>query len=93
MDRGKVEATIREIIACQLLGKDPEQDLESFLSNRETEIIDETSIVNDLGADSLDSVELVMELEEEFDISITDAEAEGLHRVSDYVAVVLRKTE
>ncbi|MCH8961668.1 MAG: acyl carrier protein [Bacteroidetes bacterium] len=36
----------------------------------------ETSFVNDLGADSLDTVELVMELEEEFDITIPDEDAE-----------------
>ena len=42
----------------------------------------ETSFVNDLGADSLDTVELVMELEEEFDISIPDEAAEKIQKVS-----------
>ena len=41
----------------------------------------ETSFVNDLGADSLDTVELVMELEEEFDINIPDDEAENIQKV------------
>ena len=41
----------------------------------------ETSFVNDLGADSLDTVELVMELEEEFDINIPDDAAEEIQTV------------
>ena len=48
----------------------------------------ETSFVNDLGADSLDTVELVMEFEDEFDISIADEDAEKIQTVGqaiDYV--------
>ncbi|MCA9192452.1 MAG: acyl carrier protein [Planctomycetales bacterium] len=48
----------------------------------------ETHFVNDLGADSLDTVELVMELEEEFDISIPEEAAEKIQRVGqaiDYI--------
>ena len=48
----------------------------------------ETSFVNDLGADSLDTVELVMEFEDEFDISIPDEDAEKIRTVGqaiDYV--------
>jgi len=48
----------------------------------------ETSFVNDLGADSLDTVELVMELEEEFDINIPDDAAEKIQTVGqaiDYI--------
>jgi len=41
--------------------------------------------VNDLGADSLDTVELVMELEEEFDISIPDESAEKIQKVGEAV--------
>ena len=41
----------------------------------------ETSFINDLGADSLDTVELVMEFEEEFDITIPDEEAEKIQTV------------
>ncbi|HBE66886.1 MAG TPA: acyl carrier protein [Planctomycetaceae bacterium] len=45
----------------------------------------ETHFVNDLGADSLDTVELVMELEEEFDISIPEDSAEKIQRVGEAV--------
>ncbi len=45
----------------------------------------ETSFVNDLGADSLDTVELVMELEEEFNISIPDEAAEKIQKVGEAV--------
>ena len=45
------------------------------------QITPETSFVNDLGADSLDTVELVMELEEEFDINIPDDVAEKIQTV------------
>ena len=45
----------------------------------------ETSFVNDLGADSLDTVELVMELEEEFDITIPDDAAEKIQTVGQAV--------
>ncbi|MDK1030686.1 MAG: acyl carrier protein [Planctomycetia bacterium] len=45
------------------------------------QITGETSFVNDLGADSLDTVELVMEFEDEFDISIPDEDAEKIQTV------------
>ncbi|MEI8374305.1 MAG: acyl carrier protein [Planctomycetota bacterium] len=45
----------------------------------------DTSFVNDLGADSLDTVELVMELEEEFDINIPDEAAEKIQTVGQAV--------
>ena len=48
----------------------------------------ETSFVNDLGADSLDTVELVMELEDEFDISIPDEEAEKIQTVGQAVKYI-----
>ena len=51
----------------------------------------ETSFINDLGADSLDIVELVMELEEEFDMSIPDEDAEKIRTVGDAVEYI-RKT-
>ena len=48
-------------------------------------IAPETSFVNDLGADSLDTVELVMELEEEFDLSIPDEDAEKIQTVGEAI--------
>lgn len=52
------------------------------------EITAETSFVDDLNADSLDTVELVMELEDEFDMSIPDEEAEKIKTVGDAVTYV-----
>jgi acyl carrier protein len=51
-------------------------------------ITPETSFVNDLGADSLDTVELVMELEEEFDINIPDDAAEKIQTVGQAVKFI-----
>ena len=51
-------------------------------------ITPETSFVNDLGADSLDTVELVMELEEEFDINIPDDAAEKIQTVGQAVQFI-----
>ena len=49
------------------------------------QITKETSFINDLGADSLDTVELVMALEEEFDLEIPDEDAEKIATVGDAV--------
>jgi acyl carrier protein len=62
------------------------------------EITRETSFINDLNADSLDTVELVMEFEDEFDMSIPDEEAEKIQTVGaaiDYIVKVAqtKKTE
>ncbi|MEO1514392.1 MAG: acyl carrier protein [Bacteroidota bacterium] len=46
-----------------------------------TEVTPEASFTNDLGADSLDTVELIMEFEKEFDISIPDEQAENIQTV------------
>jgi acyl carrier protein len=70
-----VAERVKEIIVEQL-GVDPE------------EVTMEASFVNDLGADSLDTVELVMALEEEFNMEIPDEEAEKLDTVGkaiDYI--------
>ena len=47
----------------------------------ESEVTHEASFTNDLGADSLDTVELIMEFEKEFDISIPDEQAENIQTV------------
>ncbi|MEL6109591.1 MAG: acyl carrier protein [Planctomycetota bacterium] len=67
-----VEDRVVDIVAEQL-GVDKEK------------ISRDTSFVNDLGADSLDTVELVMELEEEFNISIPDEAAEKIQKVGEAV--------
>ena len=55
------------------------------LGVEESEVTAEASFTNDLGADSLDTVELIMEFEKEFDISIPDDEAEGIQTVGDAI--------
>lgn len=52
------------------------------------DVIPEAHFVNDLGADSLDLVELIMSMEEVFDIEISDDEAEKLVRVKDAIAYI-----
>ena len=58
------------------------------LSVEETEVTNEASFTNDLGADSLDSVELIMEFEKEFGISIPDDQAEKITTVGDAIAYI-----
>ncbi len=65
-----VKAKIKEII-CEQLSVSPE------------DVVDEASFVEDLGADSLDLVEMIMALEEAFDISIADEDAEKIKTVKD----------
>ncbi|HSV26348.1 MAG TPA: acyl carrier protein [Sedimentisphaerales bacterium] len=70
-----IEAKVIEIVSEQM-GVD------------KSEITRETSFINDLNADSLDTVELVMEFEDEFDMSIPDEEAEKIQTVGaaiDYI--------
>ena len=52
------------------------------------QVTSEASFVDDLGADSLDTVELVMALEEEFDVEIPDDDAENIRTVKEAVAFV-----
>ena len=54
----------------------------------ETAITEEASFIDDLGADSLDLVELIMALEEEFGIEIPDADAEKVVTVGDVVSYI-----
>lgn len=71
-----IEAKIKEIIAEQL-------------GIRESEIQAQANFLEDLGADSLDIVELIMAMEEEFDLEIPDEEAERILTVSDAVNYVV----
>ena len=58
------------------------------LGVEESQVTPEASFTNDLGADSLDTVELIMELEKEFDLSIPDEEAEKIVTVGDAIAFI-----
>lgn len=74
----KIEKVIKKIIAEQL-GMDVE------------EIRNDLSYVDDLGADSLDIVELIMSLEEEFEVEVPDEDAEKLLTVQDTLDYVQQK--
>ena len=75
-----VESQVKEIIV-ENLGVDNEK------------VTEDASFVEDLGADSLDTVELVMAFEEEFDIEIPDEDAEKLTTVGEAIAYLKGKTE
>jgi|TARA_R100000081_G_C4662395_1_gene88284 acyl carrier protein len=66
-----------------------------LLSNKlgvdEEKILETSHIVDDLGADSLDAIELVMDVEKEFDITIADEEADKIETVQDIIDVVASK--
>lgn len=76
MDRDSVLARVRNVVV-ENLGAD------------EAEVLETASFTNDLGADSLDTVELVMALEEEFKVQIPDADAENVKTVGQAVDYVL----
>ena len=54
----------------------------------ESEVTNEANFTNDLGADSLDTVELIMEFEKEFDIQIPDDKAEKIATVGDAISFI-----
>ena len=58
-----------------------------------SEITRETSFVNDLNADSLDTVELVMEFEDEFELSIPDEDAEKIQTVGQAIDYIKERTQ
>ena len=58
------------------------------LNVEESEVSNEASFTNDLGADSLDTVELILEFEKQFNISIPDDKAEGIQTVGDAIAYI-----
>ncbi|CAN5372828.1 acyl carrier protein [soil metagenome] len=57
----------------------------------ESEVVSDANFTNDLGADSLDTVELIMEFEKEFDVSIPDEDAENIATVGDAVKYLQQK--
>ena len=71
----KIEERVKKIV-CEQLGV------------KEEEVTTESSFVNDLGADSLDTVELVMALEEEFETEIPDEEAEKITTVQQAISYI-----
>jgi len=83
LDVQAIEAKVIEIVSEQM-GVD------------KAEISRETSFINDLNADSLDTVELVMEFEDEFDMSIPDEEAEKIQTVGaaiDYIVSIAKSQQ
>ena len=58
------------------------------LGVEESQVVAEASFMDDLGADSLDTVELVMALEEEFDLEIPDEDAEKIQTVNDAIEYI-----
>ena len=58
----------------------------------ETKVVEEASFIDDLGADSLDTVELVMAFEEEFGSEISDSEAEKILTVGDAIKFIASKS-
>ena len=77
MTESEIEAKVIDIVAEQM-GVD------------KAEITRETSFANDLNADSLDTVELVMEFEDEFETSIPDEEAEKIQTVGHAIEYIMR---
>ena len=76
MEREELLQKIKEIVADKL-------------SISEDQVTEEASFIDDLGADSLDTVELVMALEDEFDMDIPDEDAEKLTTVGKAIEYVL----
>jgi acyl carrier protein len=75
-----VESRVKEIIVNKL-------------GVEESQITPSASFINDLGADSLDTVELIMEFEKSFNVTIDDADAEKIQTVGDAVTYLTAKTE
>ena len=78
MDEAAILDKIKDVVADKL-DADP------------TDVVDTASFMDDLGADSLDVVELIMGLEDEFGIEISDEEAEGIRTVGDAVKFIVDK--
>jgi acyl carrier protein len=80
MSEKSIEEKVKDIIVEQL-GVNPEQ------------VTPNASFIEDLGADSLDTVELVMAFEEEFNIEVPDEDAEKLQKVGDVVSYIEGKAQ
>lgn len=78
LTRDQIEQRVRRII-------------EDNLGVDESEITLQSTLRDDLGADSLDDVELIMACEEEFDLEISDEDAEKIHTVKDVMDYVARR--
>ncbi len=78
MDQKAILDKIKDVVADKL-DADP------------ADVTESASFVDDLGADSLDVVELIMGLEDEFDIEISDEEAEGIRTVGDAIRFISDK--
>lgn len=79
VDEAAILEKIKEVVADKL-DADP------------ADVVDGASFVDDLGADSLDVVELIMGLEDEFGIEISDEEAEGIRTVGDAVRFIAARS-
>ena len=80
IDTSKIEARVKKIVVEQL-------------GVKEEEITTDASFVDDLGADSLDTVELVMALEEEFETDIPDEDAEKIVTIKDAVSYIVERMQ
>lgn len=76
----EIQARVKKIVVEQL-------------GVKEDEVTDDASFVDDLGADSLDTVELVMALEEEFETEIPDEDAEKIVTIKDAVNYVVQRMD
>jgi acyl carrier protein len=80
MKTNEIEARVKKIVVEQL-------------GVKEEEVTTDASFVDDLGADSLDTVELVMALEEEFETEIPDEDAERIITIKDAVKYIVERME
>jgi acyl carrier protein len=80
MTQSEILDKVKEIVSKQL-------------SVSEKQVTAEASFIEDLGADSLDTVELIMSLEEKFDIEISDEDAEKIKTVQDVVEYIVKSKD
>ncbi|HOK80485.1 MAG TPA: acyl carrier protein [bacterium] len=80
MERSEIEKKVKEIVMEKL-------QVEA------SAVVDNASFVDDLGADSLDTVELVMDFEEKFGVEIPDEDAEKIRTVGDAIKYLEEKTK